>query len=85
MEVVASNEAVLTVVLFSSLAAGLAGLGALPFCCGASVPVRWVGWAYALASGLMLGAGYILMADGLERATLSVVLGGGLGVVYTYW
>ena len=85
MEVVASNEAILTVVLFSSLAAGLAGLGALPYCRGASVPVRWVGWAYALASGLMLGAGYVLMADGLGRATLPVVLGGGLGVAYTYW
>ena len=85
MEVAVSNEAVLTVVLFSSLAAGLAGLGALPYCRGASVPVRWVGWAYALASGLMLGAGYVLMADGLGRATLPVVLGGGLGVAYTYW
>ena len=38
-----------------------------------------------MASGLMLGAGYILMAAALDASTLPVVLGGVLGVVYTYW
>jgi ZIP family zinc transporter len=43
-----------------------------------------VGGAYALASGLMLGAGYLLLERGLDRTTISVVVGGGLGVAYTY-
>lgn len=79
------NEAVLSVLLFSTLAAVLAAFGTVPFSLRESVPLRWIGWAYALASGLMLGAGYIVMTEGLARATLPVILGGGLGVAYTYW
>ncbi|MFQ5915415.1 MAG: ZIP family metal transporter [Nitrospinota bacterium] len=85
MESSIANEAVLTVLLFSTLAAGLAALGTLPFSLRERVPLKWIGWAYALASGLMLGAGYIVMTEGLDRATLSVISGGGLGVAYTYW
>lgn len=79
------NEAVLTVLIYSSLAAALSALGVAPFSRREPVPLQWIGWAYALASGLMLGAGYILMTEGLARATLPVMLGAGLGVGYTYW
>lgn len=85
MESALGNEAVLVVLLFSALAAGLSGLGTAPFCCSSEVPLTWIGWAYALASGLMLGAGYILMAAALGTSTLPVVFGGVVGVVYTYW
>ena len=78
-------DPVLTVLLFGTLAAAAAALGALPFAVGDG-PRRWaVGSAYALASGFMLGAGYLLMTEGLRTRTLLTVLGAGLGVVYTWW
>ena len=69
------NEPVLAVLLFSSLAALLAALGVLPFLAGRRPAAVWIAGAYALASGLMLGAGHLLMSRGLERGALSVVAG----------
>jgi zinc transporter, ZIP family len=78
-------DPVLTVLLYGALAAAAAALGALPFAFGGG-PRPWVvGAAYALASGFMLGAGYLLMTEGLKTRTLLSVLGAGLGVVYTWW
>lgn len=72
------------VVLFAGLAAALvSGLGALPFSTARSRP-RLAGGAEALASGLMMGAGYLLMSEALDRRELLAVLGAGLGVLYTY-
>ncbi|MEE9274599.1 MAG: ZIP family metal transporter [bacterium] len=80
------NDPVLTVLLFTSLAAAAAAAGAIPFALRTPVPMEWLGCAYALASGLMLGAGYLLMAEGLLRhPPLITTLGAGLGVAYTYW
>ncbi len=79
------DEPVLIVVLYGALAAAGSALGALPFAFGRT-PRAWVvGAAYALASGFMLGAGYLLMSKGLESEALVAVLGGGLGVAYTWW
>ncbi|MDX1383865.1 MAG: hypothetical protein R3190_09505, partial [Thermoanaerobaculia bacterium] len=44
-----------------------------------------IGAAGAVASGLMLGSGYLLLSRGLERSTLPVLVGAALGVAYTYW
>ena len=84
MDALHSNQTVLIVLLFSSLAAGSAALGVLPFRSGRRVPLRAIGLAYGLASGLMLGAGYILMAERIAQAVLPVIVGAGLGVGYTY-
>ncbi|MEM7351712.1 MAG: ZIP family metal transporter [Acidobacteriota bacterium] len=81
----ATSEPVLTVLLYSTLAALAAALGAAPFAFGRRPHEAWIGAAYALASGFMLGAGYLLMSRGLERETLFAVLGGGGGVAYTWW
>lgn len=80
-----SSDLVLTVLLYSALAAGASALGALPFAFGDGPRQVWIGAAYALASGFMLGAGYLLMSQGLAREALFAVLGGGLGVAYTWW
>lgn len=80
-----SGEPVLTVFFYSSLAAVVAALGALPFGFSKRLDPAWVGSAYALASGLMLGSGYLLIADGLKTAPLFTLLGGGAGVAYTFW
>ena len=79
------NEPVLAVLFFSVLAALAAALGALPFAFGRRPQASWIGAADALASGFMLGAGYLLMSKGLEAETVFAVLGGGVGVAYTWW
>jgi zinc transporter ZupT len=68
-------EPVLAVLLFSSLAALLAALGVVPFAAGRQPSPVWIAGAYALASGLMLGAGHLLMSRGLERGAFAVVAG----------
>ena len=78
------TEPVLAVLLFSSLAALLAALGVVPFIGGRRPPGVWIAGAYALASGLMLGAGHLLLSRGLERADLAVVAGAALGVLYAW-
>ena len=61
------HDPVSTVLLCSSVAAATAALGVLPFAFPKKVRLGWIGGAYALASGLMLGAAYLLMTRGLER------------------
>ena len=79
------TDPVLTVLLFGALAASAAALGALPFAFGRRPRPTWIGGADALASGFMLGAGYLLMSEGLEASTPFTVLGAGIGVAYTWW
>ena len=79
------DEPVLIVLFYGALAAAASALGALPFAFGDG-PRPWVvGAAYSLASGFMLGAGYLLMSQGLAAEAIFAVLGGGLGVAYTWW
>jgi zinc transporter ZupT len=80
-----ADHPVLVVLFYTSLAAASSAFGVLPFHRLDRVPLRAVGFAYALASGLMLGAGYILITEGLGRATLPVLIGAGLGVAVIYW
>ncbi|MFQ5349151.1 MAG: ZIP family metal transporter [Thermoanaerobaculia bacterium] len=79
------DEPVLAVLLFSTLATLLAALGILPFLGGRRPAAVWIAGAYALASGLMLGAGHLLMSRGLERGAVSVVAGAAAGVLYAWW
>jgi zinc transporter ZupT len=78
------DEPVLLVLLISTVAAVFGALGALPFGLPRPPSRGVVGGAYALASGLMLGAGYLLLGRALDRATVAVVIGAALGVVYTH-
>lgn len=63
---------------WSVLAALAAGLG--PFFIGR----KYLGWADALAAGMMLGAGYVIMAAGLADAAPLAAAGAALGVVVTF-
>jgi len=83
--IIEPDQNILLVVLFSTVAAFVAAAGPVPFLWRPTVPPQWSGFSYALASGLMLGSGYILMVEGLGRTTLPVILGAALGVIYTYW
>ena len=71
-------ENALGLALWSVLAALAAGLG--PFFIGK----RYLGWANALAAGMMLGAGYLLMDAGLNRAPVLASAGAALGITATF-
>ena len=48
------------------------------------VPAAWIGWANAIAGGLMLGSAHALSGAGVEIGPLSAALGALVGVVFTY-
>ena len=72
------------VVLYSGLAAACAALGVLPFMARRRLPSAWLGWADALAAGLMLGASYILVVEGIERLPLAETIGTLAGIATLY-
>lgn len=73
-------EPTLTVLLFSALASAAAALGVLPHMLGGPVPRAVLGWANALAAGLMLGVAYMLLTTGLEDGVLEGAAGALLGI-----
>lgn len=75
----------LTVLLYSSVAAAAAGLGAVPLALRARLPLVWIGWANALAAGFMLGAAYALIVAGLDRVALQGAAGAVLGIGFVFF
>ncbi len=74
----------LTVLLYSSIAAAAAAFGVIPFAVRDKVPLAWIGWANALAAGLMLGAVYGISEAGLETRLLVAAAGALLGLGFIY-
>lgn len=75
----------LTVLLYSTIAAALAALGALPLLRRDDLPAAWIGWSNALAGGLMLGAAYVLMVAGFRWPPGWGAAGALLGIGFVYW
>jgi hypothetical protein len=75
----------LTVLLFSTIAAAAAGLGALPLLPRGRLPRASLGWSNALAAGLMLGSAYVLTARDLRGPPAVAAAGAGLGIAFTWW
>jgi ZIP family zinc transporter len=75
----------LTVLLYSSLAAAAGVLGAIPPRGRAGLPVSWIGWANALAAGLMLGAAFMLTQANAGQAAFPLAGGALLGIFFTHW
>jgi zinc transporter ZupT len=76
------NDPTLTVLLFSSLAALTAGLGVLPHALRGQLSPQVIGWANALASGLMFGVAYTLLTEGLQEGLAAGGLGAALGIAF---
>ncbi len=74
-------EPTLVVLLYSSLAAGVAAAGVLPLAGGRTLPTHWIGWSNALAGGLMLGVAYALLVSAHDPVPLGGALGGLLGIL----
>ena len=60
------------------------GLGALPFAFLKQVSTRTRAYAGAVASGLMLGASFGLVAEGSSYGALQALAGAGLGVLFIF-
>ena len=71
------------IVFVLGLATALAtGLGALPFAFTRSVSPRIVAWSGALAAGLMLGASFGLLQQGIHHGAWQTIVGANLGVAF---
>ncbi len=73
------------VLSYATMAAAAAALGPLPLLSRDRVPTAVVGWANALAAGLMLGAAYLLMAVGMDYVPLWGALGAVLGIGFVWF
>jgi len=72
----------LTALALTALAAGASALAALPFAVRDPLPVRWLGWANALAGGLMLGLAYALLLSGLRGPQAPLAAAAVLGIAF---
>jgi len=77
-----SAEPLGTVLLFSGVAALAAGLGAVPYALGRPPTRGTIGWANALAGGLMLGVAYALLTEGLGDALVAPGMGALAGLAF---
>jgi zinc transporter ZupT len=68
------------VLLYSGLSAITAVLGVVPHALGRAPSRVAIGWANALAGGLMLGVAYTLLTDGLSGELVLGGLGSALGI-----
>jgi zinc transporter ZupT len=68
------------VFIYGLITALATGLGALPFAFVRTVSPRFVAWANAVASGLMLGASFGLVAQGTRYGSWQTLVGATAGV-----
>jgi len=78
-------EPTLVVLLAATGAAAMAALGALPLVRRDRLMLAELGWANALAAGLMLGAAYLLMTAGMTEAPVAGALGAAVGIAYVWF
>lgn len=71
------------VALSAAAAAAAATLGVIPVIIVGEVSPR-LGWANALAAGLMLGAGYVLLQQGLALSPAGGIAGSVLGITVVF-
>jgi len=73
---------VLVVFIYGLITALATGLGALPFAFVGHISDRWISYANAIASGLMLGASFGLLAEGSGHGRIETIVGANLGVLF---
>lgn len=74
----------LTVLVYSGAAALAAALGALPLVGRSQVPAAWIGWANAIAGGMMLGSAHVLSSAGVDTEPFAAAVGALIGIAFTY-
>ncbi len=78
------TDPVVLVFLYGLVTALATGLGAIPFAFLREISPRTVAYANAVASGLMLGASFGLVAEGTDRGAPQTFVGILLGVVFIF-
>lgn len=78
----ADLDPVLVVLICASLAAFTAALGVVPHALAGRLPLPVLGWANAVAAGMMLGVAYSLFALELEGGALTGAAGAVIGVFF---
>ncbi len=71
----------IVVFFYGLVTAATTGLGAVPFAFVRSVSSRAVAYANGIASGLMLGASFGLVAEGTRHGSWQTIMGATVGVV----
>ncbi len=74
----------LATLLYGAIAAAAAAFGVGPWAFGRRPSRRLIGLANALAAGLMLGAAYILVSEGLTGPAAPGAAGAVLGILFVY-
>jgi ZIP family zinc transporter len=77
-------DGTLTTLLYAAVAAAVAALGPLPWAFHRRPSVALLGFANALAAGMMLGAAYILTAEGMDGNALAGAGGALAGVLFVW-
>jgi len=77
-------DGTLITLLYASIAAAVAALGPLPWVFHREPSVALLGFANALAAGMMLGAAYILTAAGLDGNALAGAAGAVVGIAFVW-
>lgn len=72
----------LTVLIYASLAAVTAVLGVAPYAFGRRPSLPAIGWANAVAAGLMFGVAYTLLTRGLNQDLAAGGIGAALGLAF---
>lgn len=75
-------EPTLAVLIYSTLAALTAGLGVGPYIADRQPSTTFLGWANAVAAGLMFGVAYVLLTAGLQEGLAPGGIGALLGVAF---
>lgn len=70
------------VFVYASITALVTGLGALPFLLVRKITSTVVAYSNAVASGLMLGASFGLLAEGTQHGSWQVFVGANAGVLF---
>lgn len=78
-------DPILLVLTASALAAGAAVFGPVPLLGKERIPILAIGWANALAAGLMLGPAYLLMSAGMQFVPWQGALGAVLGIGFVWF
>ncbi len=75
------SDPLLTALAYAAGAAAASALGALPFLRKRVLPPSWLGWASALAAGLMLGLAYTILVALPPNRAPALAGGAALGVL----
>jgi len=74
----------LTLLIAASISAAMAGLGPVPLIGRDRAPLAALGWANALAAGLMLGPAFLLMSAAMPSDPLPGALGAAVGIAFVW-